>query len=93
MAGQGCGEARAEEAVVGSGEEQSSAETGIGDVVVVGVWQALDHAVEVQAAQLIGPSARTEGFRRATAEFGEMAAQVGSAKAVWKTAEEDQGMP
>ena len=84
MAGQGCGEARAEEAVVGSGEEQSSAETGIGDVVVVGVWQALDHAVEVQAAQLIGPSARTEGFRRATAEFGEMAAQVGPAKAVWQ---------
>jgi hypothetical protein len=49
----------------------------------VTVWLALDHAVEAQAAQLVGHGAGTEALSRATAEFGQMGAQVGSAKAVW----------
>jgi hypothetical protein len=49
--------------------------------------------MEAQAAQLVGHGAGTEALSRATAEFGQMGAQVGPAKALWQQAEEDQGMP
>src|SRR5215471_9891195 len=61
MAGQGCGEAWTEEMIVGSREEQSGAETAVGDLVSVAVWLAVDHAVQAQAAQLVGHGAGTEG--------------------------------
>jgi hypothetical protein len=38
VAWQGCGETWAEETIVGSGEEESGTQTGLGDVVAVGVW-------------------------------------------------------
>ena len=79
--------------IVGSGEEERSTEAGIGDVVALGVWQAFDRAVEAQAAELIGHGTLPEGFGRAAAELGQMVTQVGSAKALWQEAEEDQGMP
>ena len=44
VAWQGCGDPRAEETIIGSGEEESGTETGVGDVVAVGVWQARDRA-------------------------------------------------
>ena len=93
MAWQGGGETRAEEAIVGSGEEESGTETGFGDVVALGIWQTLDHAVEAQAAELIGHGPLAEGFGMTAAEFGEMVTQIGSAKAFWQQAEEDQGVP
>ena len=93
MAGQGRGEAWTEEMIIGSREEQSSAETAVGDVVSVAVWLAFDQAVEAQAAQLVGHGAGTEGLSRTAAEFGQMGAQVGSAKAVWQQAEEEHGVP
>ena len=35
----------------------------------------------------------SEALRIATAEVGQMAAEIGSAKAGWKQAEQDHGMP
>ena len=74
---------RAKKSIVGSGEEECGTESGIGDVVGLGVWQAFDHAVEAQAAELIGHGTRPEGSGWA-AEFGQMVTQVGSAKALWQ---------
>jgi hypothetical protein len=65
----------------------------LGDAVALGVGQALDHAVQAQAAELIGQGAGSEALRIATAEVGQMAAEIGSAKAGWKPAEQDHGMP
>ena len=77
VAWQGCCGTGAKKTIVGSGEEQRGTESGIGDVVALGVWQAFDHAVEAQTAELIG----------------QMVTQLGSAKALWQETEEDQGMP
>lgn len=93
VAWQSGGETWAKKTIVGSGEEKRGTESGIGDVVALGVWQTFDHAVEAQAAELIGHGTLPEGFGRAAAELGQMVTQVGSAKALWQEAEEDQGMP
>ena len=50
MAWQGCSETWPKKTIVGSGEEQRGAESGIGDMVALGVWEAFDHAVETQTA-------------------------------------------
>lgn len=89
----GCGEAGADQTAVSPGEEQSGAETGVGHVVAVAVWQALDHAVEAQAAELVSHGALTQGVGSPAAGFGEMIAHVSAAKAVWQQAEENQGVP
>ena len=91
MVWQGCRETWA--TIVGSGEEQRGPESGVGDVVALGVWQAFDDAVEAQAAELIGHGPRPEGFGMAAAEFGQMATQIGSAKARWQETEKHQSMP
>ena len=44
------GETWAKKTIVGSGEEERGTESGIGDVVALGVWEAFDHAVETQTA-------------------------------------------
>jgi hypothetical protein len=80
VAWQGCSETWAKKTIVGSGEKQRGTEAGIGDVVALGVWQAFDHAVETQAAELIGYGTLPEGFGMAAAEIGQMVTQVGSAK-------------
>jgi hypothetical protein len=49
--------------------------------------------VETQATELIGHGTLPEGFGMAAAEVGQMVTEVGSAKALWQEAEEDQGMP
>ena len=54
VAWQGCSETWPKKTIVGSGEEQRGAESGIGDMVALGVWEAFDHAVETQTAELIG---------------------------------------
>src|SRR6516162_4213059 len=93
VAWQGGCESWAKETIVGSGEEERGTKAGIGDVVVLGVWQAFDDAVETQATELIGHGTLPEGFGMAAAEVGQMVTEVGSAKALWQEAEEDQGMP
>jgi hypothetical protein len=93
VAWQGCGKTWAKKTIVGSGEEQSGAETGLGDVVAVGVWPAFDHAVEAQTAELIGHRTRPECCGVAAAEIGQVVTQIGPAKADWQQAEKDQGMP
>ena len=84
MAWEGCSETWAKKTIVGSGEEERGTESGIGDVVALGVWQAFDHAVEAQAAELIGHGTLPESFGMAAAEVGQMVTQVGSAKALWQ---------
>ena len=69
MAWQGCSETWAEETIVGSCEEERSTEAGISDVVALGVWQAFDHAVETQTAELIGHGPLPEGFGMVAAEL------------------------
>jgi len=87
VAWEGCSETWAKKTIVGSGEEERGTESGIGDVVALGVWQAFDHAVEAQAAELIGHGTRPEGFGIAAAEFGQMITQIGRAKALWQQPE------
>ena len=84
VAWQGCSETWPKKTIVGSGEEQRGAESGIGDMVALGVWEAFDHAVETQTAELIGHGPLPEGFGTAAAELGQMVTQVGSAKALWQ---------
>ena len=50
MTWQDGGEAWAQKAIVGSGEEEGCAPAEIGDAVSMAVGQALDHAVQAQAA-------------------------------------------
>jgi hypothetical protein len=73
VAWQGCCETRAKKTIVGSGEEQRGTESGVGDVVGLGVWQAFDHAVEAQTAELIGHCTLPEVFGMAATEIGQMA--------------------
>ena len=63
--GEDGGEARAQQAVVG--EEESDPPAEIGDVISVGVGSALDHAVQAQAAQLVGNGAGAKGVVEAAA--------------------------
>ena len=51
------GETWAKKTIVGSGEEERGTESGFGDAVALGVGQALDYAVQAQAAELIGHGA------------------------------------
>ncbi len=57
------------------------------------VRQALDHAVEAQAAELIGDGASADGLGWAALEVGDVLAQVGAAEAVGEQAEQQQGVP
>ena len=93
MARQGCSETWAKTTIIGSGEEERGAEAGFGDVVALGAWKALDHAVQAQAAELVGHGPLPEGFRMVAAEFGEIVTQIGSAKALCQEVEENQGVP
>src|SRR5882672_2139500 len=81
VAWQNCRETWPKKTIVSSGEEERGTESGVGDVVALGVSQAFDHAVEAQAAELIGHGTLPEGFAMAAAEVGQMVTQVGSAKA------------
>ena len=47
------GEGRAQQAIVGAGEEQGGAQAEVGDAVAEAVRQPLDQAMQAQAAQLI----------------------------------------
>lgn len=67
MPGEHGGEARAQQTVVGSGEEESDPPAEIGDLISVGVGSALDHAVQAQAAQLVGNGAGAKGVVEAAA--------------------------
>src|ERR1700730_12595648 len=80
VAWQGGSETWAKKTIVGSGEEQRGTESDIGDVVAMGVWPAFDHAVEAQAAELIGHGTLPEGFGRAAAELGQRGGWAGTQK-------------
>jgi hypothetical protein len=43
----------------------------------------VDDAVEAHAAERVSEGTLSEGFGSATAEFGEVVAQIGSAKTFW----------
>ena len=62
MAWQDGGEFWSEQTVVGSGEEESGAPAEICDTISMAVRQALDHAVEPQATQLIGDGAAADSL-------------------------------
>ena len=59
------GKAWAQEAVVEAREEQGRPEAEFGDAIAEAVGQALDQAVQAQAAQLIGSCALGDGRGRA----------------------------
>lgn len=52
------GQARAQEAGIGASEEESHAPAEVGDLVTVGVRNALDQAMQAQAAQVVGQLSR-----------------------------------
>ena len=84
MVRQGCSETWTKKTIVGSGEEERGTESSFGNMVALGVGPAFDHAVEAQAAELIGHGTLAERLGRAAAEFGQMVAQVGSVEALWQ---------
>ena len=53
-------QARTEETGVGAGEEEGAAEAVPGEAVAVRVGEALDQAVEAEAAEVVGHPARGE---------------------------------
>ena len=60
VAWQNGGEAGSQEAVVGSCKEESGAPSEIGDAISMAVSHALDHAVQAQAAKLVGYGAAAD---------------------------------
>src|SRR5205823_14580629 len=66
VAWQGCRETCPRKRMEGSGEEQRGAESGIVDMVALGVWEGLDLAVKRKRAEWIGqgPAPRVSGGRR-----------------------------
>ena len=62
VARQDGGQSGAQEAVIGSREEESRAPAEIGNAVSMAMRQALDHAVEAQAAELIGDGATADSL-------------------------------
>jgi len=55
------GQTGAQQAIVEADKEQGGSEPGIGDAVAMAAWDALDHAMETKAAQLIGDGAGSGG--------------------------------
>jgi hypothetical protein len=62
VAWQGGRETWLKKPIVGSGEEERGPEAGIGDAIALGVWQAFDHAVKTQPAELLGHGTLPESF-------------------------------
>src|ERR1700752_706862 len=54
------GEARSEDAVVGSRVEHRCAPACFGELIAVSTWPALDQAVQAQAAQVVGQLSRAQ---------------------------------
>ena len=82
---------RAEQAVVGSGEEQGNAQAEVGDVVTEAFGDALDEAVQAEPAQLIGDGALGDRGRVAPRQRRQMSAQVGRPETS-KLTEQDESM-
>src|ERR1700758_2962140 len=83
------GRCRAQEAVIGAGEEQRGAQAEVGDAIAQAVGQAFDEAVQAQAAQLISDGALGDLFWGAAGEGGKMAAQIVATEAVRDLAEQN----
>src|SRR5216683_5157064 len=86
------GQSRTQQSVVGAGKEQRCAQAELGDAIAEAVRQALDQAVQAQAAQLVGDGALGDRFRIAAGQGGELLAQIVRAKALCKLAEQDDCM-
>ena len=93
MIWKGGGEAWAQEAVVGAGEEQGRAEAGRGDAVAEAVGDFFDNPVKPQAAKLIGQSALGDIGRISAGQGGEVLAQICGAEAVDLQTEKNNGLP
>src|ERR1700692_2134393 len=84
------GRCRAEDSVIGAGEEQRGAPSEVGDSIAEAFGQAFDEAVEAQAAELIGDGALGDLFWGAAGQGGKMAAQIVATEAVGDLAEQNE---
>ena len=84
------GRCRAQDSVIGAGEEQRGAPPEVGDAVAEAFGQAFDEAVEAQAAQLIGHGALGDLFWGAAGQGGKMAAQIVATEAIGDLAEQNE---
>src|ERR1700674_588306 len=84
------GRCRAEDSVIGAGEEQRGAPSEVGDPVAEAFGQAFDEAVEAQAAELIGHGALGDLLWGAAGQGGKMAAQIVATQAVGDLAEHNE---
>ena len=62
------GEARTQQAVVGSSEEEGVSQTALRDLVPMTAWNASNHPVQAEASEIVGNAARrevvtTQGFQ------------------------------
>jgi hypothetical protein len=64
----------------------------LGGAIAEAVRQALDQAVQAQAAQLVGDRALGDRFRIAAGQSRKLLAQIAGAEALCKLAEQDDGM-
>ena len=70
------GQSRTQQSVVGAGKEQRCAQAELGDAIAEAVRQALDQAVQAQAAQLVGDGTLGDRFRIAAGQSRELLAQI-----------------
>jgi hypothetical protein len=90
VAGNSGGGCRAQDSVVGAGEEQRGAPSEVGDAVAEAFGLAFAEAVETQAAQLIGRSLGDLVWG-AAGQGGKMAAQIIAPEAIGDLAEQRVG--
>src|SRR5215510_6231576 len=87
------GQSWTQEPVVGAGKEQGRAQAEACGAIARAFGQALDQAVQAQAAQLIGDRTLRDRVCITSGPCCEMTAQIGSAEAVCELPEQDDGMP
>src|SRR4029077_1625850 len=86
------GQTWAQEAIVGSGEEQGDAQAEVGDEIAEAVRHALDQAMQAKPTQLVGHRALGDRRRIVARQGGQMPAQIGCPEALRKLPEQDEGM-
>ena len=80
----------AEEAHVRAAEEERLAQARVGDVVAMGMRDALDQAVQPQSPQLVRDPPHCERLRLQAEQGCEVGPQVGRREAAWQQPEDDQ---
>src|SRR5258707_12731565 len=85
------GQARAEEAGVGAGEEERSMEAVRGEAVAMGAWEPLDQAMQTKASEVVGHPAWGELAGSEAQQWREVLAQVAVGEPRREETEDDQG--